>query len=122
MGAERTLVVVAYDIPSDRRRGKMADILLGFGARIQGSVYELWLTKRDIERCWLRLTALAEDGDLDAEIAQCLHRCLAEAGCTARDDGGNRAVEFHCVLPVLILLQCDFPAQSRLIFFASDHL
>ena len=62
MGAERTLVVVAYDISSDRRRGKMADILLGFGARIQGSVYELWLTKRDIERCWLRLTALAEDG------------------------------------------------------------
>lgn len=61
---QRTLVVVAYDIPLDRRRGKIAKVLLGFGARIQGSVYELWLTKREIERCWDRVTMLAEKGDM----------------------------------------------------------
>lgn len=61
---QRTLVVVAYDIPQDRRRGRIAKTLLGFGARIQGSVYELWLTKREIERCWGQVTALAAKGDM----------------------------------------------------------
>lgn len=61
---QRTLVVVAYDMPNDRRRAKMAKVLLGFGARIQGSVYELWLTKRQVERCWEQATAVAAKGDI----------------------------------------------------------
>lgn len=36
--------VVVYDIPSDRRRKKVADLLEGYGQRVQYSVFECVLT------------------------------------------------------------------------------
>lgn len=38
-------VVVAYDIPDDRRRLRVAKILLGYGERVQYSVFECRITK-----------------------------------------------------------------------------
>jgi CRISPR-associated protein Cas2 len=49
---DRTFVVVAYDVREDRRRARLARVLLGFGARIQGSVYELWIDEQRLERMW----------------------------------------------------------------------
>ncbi len=60
----KSLVVVAYDIPDDRRRGRVANHLLSFGARIQGSVYELWLTPRQLEAMWYGLGELCAREDL----------------------------------------------------------
>jgi CRISPR-associated protein Cas2 len=37
------LYVVAYDISSDRVRDRMAEVLKSFGARVQGSVFEVRL-------------------------------------------------------------------------------
>lgn len=62
--AERSLVVVAYDITDDKRRVRIAQLLLSFGARVEASVYELWLTKRDLENMWHRITREAQQGDL----------------------------------------------------------
>lgn len=39
--------VVAYDIPDDRRRLKVATLLQGFGDRVQHSVFEAVLEGRD---------------------------------------------------------------------------
>lgn len=36
--------VVAYDIPDDKRRKKVADLLEGYGKRVQYSVFECLLT------------------------------------------------------------------------------
>lgn len=60
----RSLIVVAYDISDDRRRGKVALTLLSFGARIQGSVYELWLDERRLERMWAAIGKLIVAEDL----------------------------------------------------------
>lgn len=60
----RRLVVIAYDIGDDRRRAKVAATVLGFGGRIQGSVYELWLSNRQIEKMWAKVWSLVEKGDL----------------------------------------------------------
>lgn len=38
------LVVVSYDIVNDRRRKKVSDTLLDFGARVQYSVFECDVT------------------------------------------------------------------------------
>lgn len=38
-------VVVAYDIPDDRRRLRVAKILLGYGERVQYSVFECRISK-----------------------------------------------------------------------------
>ncbi len=39
-------VLVSYDIPDDRRRGRVHRLLSGFGGWVQYSVFECYLTKR----------------------------------------------------------------------------
>jgi CRISPR-associated protein Cas2 len=48
--------VVTYDIPSDQRRKKVADLLEGYGRRVQYSVFECVLSVQQYEelRCRLR--------------------------------------------------------------------
>ncbi len=67
----KSLVVVAYDISDDRRRGRVANTLLSFGARIQGSVYELWLTPRQLEAMWHAVGELSMPEDLIRCYALC---------------------------------------------------
>jgi len=40
------LYVITYDIPCDKRRKKVADLLEGYGQRVQYSVFECYLNKR----------------------------------------------------------------------------
>ena len=40
--------VVAYDIPDDRRRTKVHQILMGFGKWTQYSLFECFLTRKDV--------------------------------------------------------------------------
>lgn len=49
-GAARHLVVVAYDVSNGRRRGQMAKALLGFGERVQKSVFECRVSEREREK------------------------------------------------------------------------
>lgn len=35
--------VIAYDIPDDSRRDKVATLLVSYGERVQLSVFECWL-------------------------------------------------------------------------------
>ena len=46
--AERTLYVIAYDIPSDRRRTKVHKTLCGFGRWTQYSLFECHLTDKEL--------------------------------------------------------------------------
>lgn len=46
--AETHLYVVAYDIPSDRRRTKIHKTLSGFGKWTQYSLFELYLTDKEL--------------------------------------------------------------------------
>lgn len=45
--SERQLYVVAYDIPSDKRRTKVHKILSGFGEWTQYSLFELFLNEKE---------------------------------------------------------------------------
>jgi CRISPR-associated protein Cas2 len=44
---QRTLYVIAYDIPSDRRRTKVHKVLCGFGQWTQYSLFECHLTEKE---------------------------------------------------------------------------
>jgi CRISPR-associated protein Cas2 len=47
--ANRTMCyVVAYDIPDDRRRTKVHQILMGFGKWTQYSLFECFLSRKDV--------------------------------------------------------------------------
>ena len=41
--------VISYDIPNDRRRSQLAKVLKGFGTRVQYSVFEAHLNRRQYE-------------------------------------------------------------------------
>lgn len=62
---KRTLI--AYDIPDDRRRTKVAKILLGFGDRVQYSVFVVDLLPASLVRLRTLLNN-AIDGDNDSVL------------------------------------------------------
>ena len=49
--------LVTYDIPADRRRNRVADVLQDYGARVQYSVFEVWLDVALSQELRKRLTA-----------------------------------------------------------------
>lgn len=56
--SERTDIwVVCYDIADPGLRQQISDMLLGYGVRVQQSVFELRLPKSVMYRLWGRLTA-----------------------------------------------------------------
>lgn len=50
------LTVISYDIPSDRRRRKVAKLLLDYGYRVQYSVFEADLDSRRLNDMMARLS------------------------------------------------------------------
>lgn len=56
--------VIAYDIPNDRRRQKIADLLEGYGKRVQYSVFECYLSRsklKELQTKLLKTFKLEED-------------------------------------------------------------
>ena len=56
--------VISYDIPDNQRRNQLAKVLKGFGTRVQYSVFEAHLNKRqyeEIKRAVERLIEPSED-------------------------------------------------------------
>lgn len=43
-------MVIAYDVVDDRRRNRLAQTLLDFGVRVQYSVFEAIIDRKNIER------------------------------------------------------------------------
>src|SRR5437016_10506943 len=46
--SETTCYVVAYDIPDDKRRTKVHQILMGFGKWTQYSLFECFLSRKEL--------------------------------------------------------------------------
>ena len=61
--AKRDFYVVAYDIPDDGRRLKLARLLERYGERVQYSVFEMYLTQEEWARLWQALTRILEEGE-----------------------------------------------------------
>lgn len=54
------LYLVAYDIPSDRRRQRVANWLQDYGQRVQFSVFEVWLPQGERKTFLRRLERLID--------------------------------------------------------------
>src|SRR5215469_5005136 len=48
VNSQTTCYVIAYDIPDDRRRPKVHQILMGFGKWTQYSLFECFLTRKEL--------------------------------------------------------------------------
>lgn len=49
------LVVVVYDIPNDRRRLNLSNLLEGYGRRVQKSVFECFLSMADMKKLYAQI-------------------------------------------------------------------
>ena len=56
-------IAVCYDIPDNRRRTKMSNILKGYGNRVQRSVFECDITPEHFEKMKQRLGKVLAEGD-----------------------------------------------------------
>lgn len=50
MNSDRTFFVLAYDIANDKRRAKIAKAMEAIGERVQGSVFEAYLTPAELDK------------------------------------------------------------------------
>ena len=55
VSSQTTCYVIAYDIPDDRRRSKIHKILLGFGKWTQFSLFECFLTRKQLVLLYSKL-------------------------------------------------------------------
>lgn len=70
------LYVVAYDVPNDRRRTKLHKMLCGFGARTQYSLFECFLTSRQLVQLRERANRLIDASEDSLRIYPLCDACL----------------------------------------------
>ena len=56
-------LVVCYDIPDDKRRNKISQILEGYGERVQWSVFECDIKPEHVKKMKAKLEKLLKDED-----------------------------------------------------------
>jgi CRISPR-associated protein Cas2 len=56
--AESGFYVIAYDVTDDKRRSKVARTLEAIGERVQGSVFEAYLTPAELEKLLKKIKKL----------------------------------------------------------------
>ena len=92
---QRQVVIVSYDIPDDRRRGKVCRLLKDFGERVQYSVFECHLRPQELARLQKRLRPLLVPEEDDVRFYRLCETCRrkAEAWTAKRKrDWGNAIV------------------------------
>lgn len=89
------LYVITYDIPDDRRRTQLAKALKGFGTRVQYSVFEAHLNKKQFKE----LKQVVKDViDSSEDSVRCYVLCNA---CFKHVDvfsGGNVTAEPNTII------------------------
>ena len=97
MSQKRSRYVIAYDIPDDRRRLKVARALEGHGERVQYSVFECQLTGKQFRALWQEL------GELIQPVEDSLRVYRLCPVCAAWVKTAGRAVRVEDVPPVYIV-------------------
>ncbi len=75
---ERTLYVVAYDIPDDRRRTKVHKVLSGFGRWTQYSLFECHLSDKEMVALRGKLQGLLKADEDSVRFYYICAACLAK--------------------------------------------
>ncbi len=77
--AKQHFVAISYDIPDDRRRGKMCKLLKDYGERVQYSVFECVLRPDDLKRLRERLKPLLVLEEDDVRFYRLCESCRRKA-------------------------------------------
>ncbi len=83
---ESLLYVVSYDIPNDRRRGRVHSILTGFGTWVQFSVFECFLDRKQRLKLEARLLKEIHEREDTVRIYCLCAACLSKVEVLGRGD------------------------------------
>ena len=87
---QTTCYIIAYDIPDDRRRTKIHKILSGFGEWTQYSLFECFLSKRELVLLKSKLAKHIQDTQDSVRFyplcVNCLDRVETVGGEPPRED------------------------------------
>jgi len=75
---DRNFYVVAYDIPSDKRRTKVHKILSGFGAWTQFSLFECWLSAKEMLLLRAKLDKVLKESEDSVRFYFMCSACLSK--------------------------------------------
>ena len=78
---ERNFFVMVYDIPDDKRRAKLAKMLDSLGERVQYSVFELYLTRPELERLIKRIQKVIVEKEDAVRIYELCATCHNKVSC-----------------------------------------
>ncbi len=73
---ESSLYVVAYDIPNDKRRTRVHKTLKGFGTWTEYSLFECFLTKKELLQLHARLNKHLNAGEDRVRIYRICDSCI----------------------------------------------
>jgi len=67
--------LISYDIVSNKRRQRVAKILLGYAYRVQRSVFEGIFSRKEFEECIEKLIDVIEKDEDSIRVYQLCDRC-----------------------------------------------
>ena len=87
---QTTCYVIAYDIPDDKRRTKIHKLLLGFGTWTQFSLFECFLTRKEMVLLHSKLAEHLIEAEDSVRFyplcAQCLSKVETVGGSQPREE------------------------------------
>jgi len=86
---ERYFFVMVYDITNNKRRAKLAKLLESLGERVQYSVFELYLTRPELERLIKRMRKFIDEKKDAVRIYALCTTCRGKVSCLGQ--GQNSA-------------------------------
>ncbi len=75
---DTTFYVIAYDIPNDRRRTKVHNILCGFGRWTQYSLFECYLDAKELITLRHKLDKYLKEDEDSVRFYTLCEKCLAK--------------------------------------------
>jgi CRISPR-associated protein Cas2 len=75
----RKFFVLAYDIADDKRRARIAKEMEAVGERVQGSVFEAWLSDGELEKLLKRVKKVLRQEEDSLRIYQLCEACRGKA-------------------------------------------
>ena len=78
--------VISYDIPDNQRRSQLAKVLKGFGNRVQYSVFEAHLNKRQYEELKRAVDRLIEPSEDSVRYYALCSACVGRVEVPAIGD------------------------------------
>ena len=88
-------VVISYDISDDRKRRRVANLLLDYGKRVQYSVFECRIDAKTLDKIIALLKPFAEGND-SIRVYQICETCLKKAVLLGRGEFTEEP-KFHVV-------------------------